>query len=143
MTSNTMIARTGRVQNWLDDPTDAVVEDAMWGKNGITDSWLFSTYALQNGAGVAIHLYKLRPKGSIGSTGKVASGPNAFMPIYSAINDAVMRSKRESLQVRCNRPAPGPRPPRHHGLPHHGAGQAPVGEAMRQHYSGNLGCCTC
>ena len=102
MTENQMIARTGRVQNWLDDPTDSlpvsctitVVEDSMWGINGITDSWLFSTYALQNGAGVAIHLYKLRPKGSVGSTGKIASGPNAFMPIYSAINDAVKKGNR-------------------------------------------------
>ena len=103
MADNPMIARTGRVQNWLDDPTDSlpvscaitVVEDAMWGKNGITDSWAFTTYALQNGAGVAIHLYKLRPKGTVGSTGKIASGPN-FMPIYSAINDAVKGNKYKS-----------------------------------------------
>lgn len=97
-----MIARTGRVQNWLDDPTDAlpvsctisVVEDSMWGKGSITDNWLFTTYALQNGAGVAIHLYKLRAKGTVGSTGKIASGPNAFMEVFSAINSAVKKGNR-------------------------------------------------
>ncbi|NDB65646.1 MAG: ribonucleotide reductase, partial [Euryarchaeota archaeon] len=102
MDDNNMIARTGRVQNWLDDPTDALpvsctvinVKDSMWGKDSITESWDFCTYALQNGAGVAVHLSELRPKGTIGSTGKIASGPCAFMPIYSAINNAVKKGNR-------------------------------------------------
>jgi len=96
------IARTGRVQSWLDDPTDAlpvsctitVVEDCMWGPNSITDSWQFVTYALQNGAGVAVHLSKLRPKGTVGSTGKIASGPCSFAPVYSALNHAVRKGNR-------------------------------------------------
>mgnify|MGYP003113005291 CR=1 FL=1 len=96
------IARTGRVQNWLDDPTDSLpvsctitsVEDSMWGENGIVDSFAFTTYALQNGAGVAVHLSKLRPAGTIGSTGKVASGPCAFAPVYSALNHAVRKGNK-------------------------------------------------
>ena len=96
------IARTGRVDNWLNDPTDVlpvsctitVVEDSMWGENSITDSWLFTTYALQNGAGVAVHLSGLRPAGTVGSTGKIASGPCAFAPVYSALNHAVRKGNR-------------------------------------------------
>ena len=102
MDDNNMIARTGRVQNWLDDPTETLpvsctvinVMDSMWGKNSITESWDFAAYALQKGAGVAVHLSELRPKGTVGSTGKIASGPCAFMPIYSAINNAVKKGNK-------------------------------------------------
>ena len=66
------IARTGRVQNWLDDPSDSLpvsctvfnVADSMWGHNGIVDSYAFATNALQKGAGCAIHLSDLRPNGT-------------------------------------------------------------------------------
>ena len=71
MTAN-VIARTGRVQNWIDNPdgrlpvscTVFVVEDSMEGENGIEASWRFASHALRYGAGVAIHLSKLRPKGT-------------------------------------------------------------------------------
>ena len=65
-----LIARTGRVQSWIDDPTSRlpvsctvfVVEDTMEGPNGIEASWRFVSHALRYGAGVAVHLSKLRPK---------------------------------------------------------------------------------
>ena len=58
---NNVIARTGRVQNWIDDPTSRlpvsctvfVVEDSMEGENGIEASWRFVSHALRYGAGVA------------------------------------------------------------------------------------------
>ena len=67
-----LIARTGRVQSWIDDPTSRlpvsctvfVVEDTMEGENGIEASWRFVSHALRYGAGVAVHLSKLRPKGA-------------------------------------------------------------------------------
>ena len=70
MESNQAIARTGRVQSWIDDPTSRlpvsctvfVVEDSMEGPNGIEKSWRFVSHALRNGAGVAVHLSKLRPR---------------------------------------------------------------------------------
>ena len=36
----------------------------MEGPDGIEASWRFASHALRNGAGVAIHLSKLRPKGT-------------------------------------------------------------------------------
>ena len=61
---NNVIARTGRVQSWIDDPTSRlpvsctvfVVEDSMEGPNGIEASWRFVSHALRFGAGVAVHL---------------------------------------------------------------------------------------
>ena len=68
---NNVIARTGRAQSWIDDPTSRlpvsctvfVVEDSMEGPNGIEASWRFVSHALRYGAGVAVHLTNLRPKG--------------------------------------------------------------------------------
>ena len=68
--TNKAIARTGRVQNWIDDPTSRlpvsctvfVVEDSMEGRNGIEASWRFVSHALRFGAGVAVHLSKIRPE---------------------------------------------------------------------------------
>ena len=62
--ANNVIARTGRVQSWIDDPTSRlpvsctvfVVEDSMEGENGIEASWRFVSHALRYGAGVAVHL---------------------------------------------------------------------------------------
>ena len=96
------IARTGRVQSWIDDPvsrlpvscTVFVVEDSMEGANGIQQSWVFVSHALRNGAGVAVHLSKLRPKGieSIKGNDKlVASGPVSFAKIYSTLNEILRR----------------------------------------------------
>lgn len=94
-----LIARTGRVQNWIDDPnsrlpvscTVFVVEDTMEGPNGIEASWRFVSHALRYGAGVAVHLSKLRPKGSENGKGLVASGPTSFAKIYSTLNEILRR----------------------------------------------------
>ena len=67
MENNQVIARTGRVQSWIDDPTSRlpvsctvfVVEDSMEGANGIEASWRFVSHALRYGAGVAVHLSQL------------------------------------------------------------------------------------
>ena len=97
-TPNT-IARTGRVQNWIDNPesrlpvscTVFVVEDTMEGPEGIEASWRFVSHALRNGAGVAVHLSKLRPRGSENGKGLTASGPVSFARIYSALNETLRR----------------------------------------------------
>ena len=95
----TKVARTGRVQSWLDDPegrlavscTVFVVEDSMEGDSGIEDSWRFVSHGLRNGAGVAIHLSNLRGKGEENGKGLVASGPVSFGKIYSTLNEILRR----------------------------------------------------
>tara|TARA_R110002020_G_scaffold274675_5_gene489864 strand:- start:19 stop:1458 length:1440 start_codon:yes stop_codon:yes gene_type:complete len=99
MESNKAIARTGRVQNWIDNPTSRlpvsctvyVVEDSMTGPNGIEASWRFVSHALRFGAGVAVHLYKLRAAGIDNGKGLVASGPVSFGKIYSCLNEQLRR----------------------------------------------------
>jgi len=99
MSTKELIARTGRVQSWIDDPhsrlpvscTVFVVEDECEGPNGIEASWRFVSHALRNGAGVAVHLSKLRPKGAENSKGLVASGPVSFAKIYSTLNEVLRR----------------------------------------------------
>ena len=94
-----LIARTGRVQSWIDDPTSRlpvsctvfVVEDTMEGPNGIEASWRFVSHALRYGAGVAVHLSKIRSKGSENGKGLVASGPVSFAKIYSTLNEILRR----------------------------------------------------
>jgi hypothetical protein len=94
-----LIARTGRVQSWIDDPTSRLpvsctvftVEDSITGPEGIESSWLFASHALRYGAGCAIHLSKLRPKGSTNEAGLVASGPVSFAKIYSTLNEILRR----------------------------------------------------
>jgi hypothetical protein len=93
------IARTGRVQNWIDDPesrlpvscTVFVVQDSMEGPDGIEASWRFVSHALRNGAGVAVHLSKLRPAGHDNGRGLVSSGPVSFARIYSSLNETLRR----------------------------------------------------
>ena len=94
-----LISRTGRVQQWLDNPesrlpvscTVFVVEDSMEGENGIEASWRFVSHALRHGAGVAVHLSKLRPEGAENGRGLTASGPVSFAKIYSTINETLRR----------------------------------------------------
>ncbi len=94
-----LISRTGRVQNWLDNPesrlpvscTVFVVEDSMEGPNGIEASWRYVSHGLRFGAGVAVHLSKLRPKGSENGKGLTASGPVSFGKIYSSLNETLRR----------------------------------------------------
>jgi hypothetical protein len=68
-----------------------VVEDEMEGPNGIEASWKFVSHALRYGAGVAVHLSKLRPKGDENGKGLVASGPVSFGKIYSTLNEILRR----------------------------------------------------
>ena len=96
------IARTGRVQSWIDNPTTRLpvsctifkVEDSMEGKDGIESSWRFVSHALRFGAGVAVHLSELRPSGTKtikGTDTLVASGPVSFAKIYSTLNEILRR----------------------------------------------------
>jgi hypothetical protein len=84
-----LISRTGRVQSWMDNPESRLpvsctvmsVDDSMTGVNGIESSWRFVSHALRHGAGVAVHLSNLRPKGTVTTKGPdelVASGPVSF-----------------------------------------------------------------
>ena len=101
-TEPNIIARTGRVQQWIDNPdsrlpvscTVFVVEDSMEGPNGIEASWRFVSHALRYGAGVAVHLSKLRPAGTTTNKGVdtlTASGPVSFAKIYSGLNETLRR----------------------------------------------------
>ena len=93
------IARTGRVQSWMDAPDGRLpvsctvfnVDDSMEGENGIEASWRFVSHGLRNGAGVAVHLSDLRGKGSENEKGLVASGPISFGKIYSTLNEILRR----------------------------------------------------
>ena len=93
------ISRTGRVQSWMDDPTSRlpvsctvfVVQDSMEGPDGIEASWRFVSHALRFGAGCAVHLSELRPKGTENGKGLVASGPVSFAKIYSTLNEVLRR----------------------------------------------------
>ena len=94
-----VIARTGRVQSWIDNPdsrlpvscTVFVVDDSMTGDEGIEKSWRYVSFALRHGAGVAVHLSKLRPRGTENGKGLVASGPVSFAKIYSVLNETLRR----------------------------------------------------
>ena len=99
MSNSEKIARTGRVQSWINDPasrlpvscTVFVVDDSMEGDNGIEASWRFVSHALRYGAGCAVHLSKLRPNGADNGHGLVASGPVSFAKIYSTLNEVLRR----------------------------------------------------
>ena len=93
------IARTGRIESWMADPEGRlpvscavmVVEDSMEGENGIEASWRFTSHGLRNGAGVAIHLSKLRGRNHQNGKGLTASGPCSFGKIYSTLNEIIRR----------------------------------------------------
>jgi hypothetical protein len=98
--TNNLIARTGRVQGWIDDPTSRLpvsctvinVEDSMdYGQDSIEASWRFVSHALRYGAGVAVHLSQVRPRGTENGKGLVASGPVSFGKIYSCLNEQLRR----------------------------------------------------
>ena len=63
----------------------------MEGPDGIEASWRFVSHALRFGAGCAVHLSELRPKGSENGKGLVASGPVSFAKIYSTLNEILRR----------------------------------------------------
>lgn len=96
----TSLAMTGRVKSWLADPsgrypvscTVMVVDDTMdETEDSIEQSFLFVSKALRYGAGVSLHLSKLRPKNTKNKHGMVASGPCGFMEIYSKFNEILRR----------------------------------------------------
>ncbi len=97
--SKEKIARTGRVQNWIDDPhgrlpvscTVFVCGNQMEGTDGIEASWKFASHALRNGAGVAVHLSELDPKDHERASGVIASGPVSFGRILSILNETLRR----------------------------------------------------
>ena len=98
--TNNLIARTGRVQNWIDDPASRLpvsctvinVQDSMdYGQDSIEASWRFVSHALRYGAGVAVHLSDIRPSGTENGKGLVASGPVSFGKIYSCLNEQLRR----------------------------------------------------
>ena len=97
--TTSLISRTGRVQSWLDNPesrlpvscTVFVVQDSMEGPDGLEKSWRFVSHALRYGAGCAVHLSELRPKGTENGKGLVASGPVSFARIYSTLNEVLRR----------------------------------------------------
>ena len=94
-----LISRTGRVQAWIDDPSGRLpvsctvmnVENELEGTNGIEASWRFASHALRRGAGVAIHLSELDPRGFERDSGVIASGPVSFGRIYSTLNETLRR----------------------------------------------------
>ena len=98
--TNNLIARTGRVQGWIDDPTSRLpvsctvinVQDSMDdGQDSIEASWRFVSHALRYGAGVAVHLSDVRASGTENGKGLVASGPVSFGKIYSCLNEQLRR----------------------------------------------------
>ena len=98
--TNNLIARTGRVQNWIDDPTSRLpvsctvinVQDSMSdGQDSIEASWRFVSHALRYGAGVAVHLSDVRASGTENGKGLVASGPVSFGKVYSCLNEQLRR----------------------------------------------------
>jgi hypothetical protein len=63
----------------------------MEGENGLEASWRYVSHGLRFGAGVAVHLSKLRPKGAENGKGLTASGPVSFGKIYSSLNETLRR----------------------------------------------------
>lgn len=93
------IARTGRVEAWMNNPegrkpvscTVFNVKDSFEEKDGLDDSIRFTSHALRYGAGCAIHLSELRPRGTENGKGLVASGPCSFATVYSTLNSVIRR----------------------------------------------------
>jgi hypothetical protein len=83
----------------MDDPSGRLpvsctvfqVSNEMEGPEGIEASWRFASHALRYGAGCAIHLSQLDPKGHTRESGVVASGPVSFGKIYSTLNEILRR----------------------------------------------------
>jgi hypothetical protein len=112
-TKPSLISRTGRVEEWMKDPTSRLpvsctvfkVDDSIEGSEGLEASWRFVSHALRHGAGVAVHLSDLRPAGSSNGKGLVASGPVSFGKIYSTLNEVLRRGgvyKNGAVVLHCD-----------------------------------------
>ena len=97
--SNEFIAKTGRVKSWQDNPegrlpvscTVMSILDSYDGEGGIGDAISFAAHALRFGAGCALDVSKLRPKGSDNGKGLISSGPVSFLKIFSVLNEVLRR----------------------------------------------------
>ena len=82
------------------------VQDSMDdGEDSIEASWRFVSHALRYGAGVAVHLSKLRARGTENGKGLVASGPVSFGKIYSCLNEQLRRGgvyKNGAVVLHCD-----------------------------------------
>lgn len=95
----TNLAATGRVKDWIKNPEKRLpvsctvfdVKDSMEEPEGIEDSWVFTSKALRNGAGVAINLSNLRAKGTENGKGLISSGAVSFASFYSHLNEVLRR----------------------------------------------------
>ena len=93
------IAKTGRVKSWQENPegrlpvscTVMSIEDSYDGEGGIGDAITFAAHALRFGAGCALDVSKLRPKGSDNGKGLISSGPVSFLKIFSVLNEVLRR----------------------------------------------------
>lgn len=93
------LALTGRIADWLKSPqsrlpascTTFSVEDSMEGRDGIEDSWIFTSHGLRNAAGVAIDLSKLRARDTDNCKGLISSGAVSFGRMYSQLNQLLRR----------------------------------------------------
>lgn len=93
------MALTGRINDWLNSKysrlpascTTFHVLDSMEGKDGIEDSWLFTSHGLRNAAGVAVDLSDIRPSGTDNGKGLISSGVVSFARFYSLINEELRR----------------------------------------------------
>lgn len=93
------LALTGRVADWLASPEGRLpvsctvmdVQDSMEGHEGIEYGWLFTSHGLRNGAGVALNLNNLRPRGHENGKGLTASGAVSFLKIFNVINEVLRR----------------------------------------------------
>jgi hypothetical protein len=92
-------ALVGRIKSWLESSESRLpvsctvmsVEDSMEGKNGIEQSWVFTSHGLRNAAGITIDLSKLRPANTANGRGLVSSGAASFAKIYSQLNEVLRR----------------------------------------------------
>tara|TARA_B100001248_G_scaffold221578_1_gene177795 strand:+ start:80 stop:1528 length:1449 start_codon:yes stop_codon:yes gene_type:complete len=97
-TTNKFLVETGRIkaakksQSLLSASCTVFdTHDSIWGESGISAAINFAIYALQHGAGCAIHLSKLRERGHDNGKGLIASGPCSLIPVFSAINAWIRR----------------------------------------------------
>lgn len=110
----------GRPKAWLKDPTgispvsctNVVAQDSYYEPiNGcdfldtIAGTRVFVTKVLKGNAGVSVNLSNLRPKGTVGTQGLVASGVTNFLDVYSQINAEVRQGngfKNGAVNVALN-----------------------------------------